>query len=80
MIGSLYNLIKGGLNMNSITVEASYEDGILRLKHPLPLVRNQHVLITVAVPEGVTEWPSDVATIYQEIEGEDRRLAERVSL
>jgi predicted DNA-binding antitoxin AbrB/MazE fold protein len=57
-----------------ITVEAIFEGGVLRPVQPLPLAEHQRVTVTVQTT-AVTEWPADVATLYQEIAAEDRRLA-----
>src|SRR6266545_6267171 len=59
----------------TITVEAVFEDGVLRPLQPLPLTSRQQVTLTLHVPKGTAKWPDDVAAIYQEIAEEDRRLA-----
>lgn len=61
--------------MSTITIEAIFEDGILRPVSPLPLSAQQRVTLIVQVPEPVTEWPEDTEEIYAEIAEEDRRLA-----
>jgi predicted DNA-binding antitoxin AbrB/MazE fold protein len=60
---------------NTITVEAVFEDGVLRPLEPLSLPARQRVTLIVQVPNGAREWPDDVAAIYQEIAADDRRLA-----
>ena len=60
----------------AITVEAIFEDGVLRPVQPLPLTPRQRVTLTVQVPRDPVTWPEEVAAIYQEIAEEDRRLAE----
>jgi predicted DNA-binding antitoxin AbrB/MazE fold protein len=60
----------------SITVEAVFEDGILRPVQPLPLRPQQRVTITLQLSTADIAWPEDVAAIYREIADEDRRLAE----
>lgn len=64
------------MTSNVFTVEAVFENGVLRPMQPLPLASRQHVTVTVRVPEASGVWPEDVASIYQEIAAEDRRLAE----
>jgi predicted DNA-binding antitoxin AbrB/MazE fold protein len=63
------------MSMNAITVDAVFENGVLRPLTPLPLAAQQRVTLIVQVPEEATAWPEDVAGIYQEIAEEDRRLA-----
>jgi len=56
------------------TVEAVFENGILRPIQPLPLAPQQRVLVTIqGLPQRA--WPADTAAIYQEIADEDRHLA-----
>jgi predicted DNA-binding antitoxin AbrB/MazE fold protein len=64
------------MNGNSMRVEAVFENGVLRPVRPLALRPHQRVTITLELPGKVVTWPDDVAAIYQEIAGEDRRLAE----
>jgi predicted DNA-binding antitoxin AbrB/MazE fold protein len=59
----------------TITVEAVFENGVLRPLAALPLQPRQRVTLLVQVPRGAAPWPEDVAAIYQEIADEDRRLA-----
>ena len=61
---------------NVITVDAVFEDGILRPLTPLSLPARQRVTLIVQVASEPDAWPEDVATIYQEIAEEDRRLAQ----
>jgi predicted DNA-binding antitoxin AbrB/MazE fold protein len=68
---------KGEVHMsgNSLSVEAVFENGVLRPMQPLPLRPQQRVTITLQLPSPAV-WPDDVAAIYQELAAEDRRLAE----
>lgn len=61
---------------NTITVEAVFEDGVLRPLEPLSLPARQRVTLIVRVPIPIRAWPDDVAEIYRDIAEEDRRLAE----
>lgn len=63
------------MTTQAITVDAVFEDGVLRPLQPLPLAPQQRVTVTVQAPNA-TDWPDDVAAIYQELAAEDRRLAE----
>ena len=58
----------------NITIDAVYDNGVLRPIQPLTLKQDEHVTITVHGAT-VTEWPSDAAEIYKELEVEDRKLA-----
>ncbi len=64
------------MSPSSITVQAVFENGVLRPLQPLPLSVHQQVTVVVQLPDMATRWPEDVAEIYQEINTEDRRLAE----
>jgi predicted DNA-binding antitoxin AbrB/MazE fold protein len=64
------------MSTNSVTVEAIFEDGVLRPVRALPLSNHQKVTLTVHLPSETANWPDDVAAIYQEIAADDRRLAE----
>jgi predicted DNA-binding antitoxin AbrB/MazE fold protein len=64
------------MSASTVTVEAVFENGLLRPLEALPLAQNQHVQITIRVPAKIRPWPKDVAAIYQETMEEDRRLAE----
>ena len=64
------------MSAQSITVEAVFEDGVLRPLQPLPLAPRQQVTLRVEVPDAAPGWPADVADIYREIAEEDRRIAE----
>ncbi len=64
------------MSMNSVTVEAIFENGVLRPVQPLPLAAPQRVTITVQFEANERAWPDDVAAVYREIAQEDRRLAE----
>jgi predicted DNA-binding antitoxin AbrB/MazE fold protein len=61
---------------SSISVEAIFEDGVLRPMQPLPLASRQRVTLIVELPPAFPGWPADVGKIYQEIAAEDRRPAE----
>lgn len=60
---------------HTMTLEAVFENGVLRPINPLPLKPQQRVTVIVQVPAEAVCWPADVAAIYQEIRDEDRRLA-----
>ncbi len=59
----------------SLTVTATFEDGVLHPDTPLPLVARQRVTLVVQIPGSEDEWPANVAEIYEEMATEDRRLA-----
>lgn len=59
----------------TLTVEAIFENGLLRPMQALPLQPNQRVRLVLEWGDAAKEWPSDTAAIYQEIAEEDRRLA-----
>jgi predicted DNA-binding antitoxin AbrB/MazE fold protein len=63
--------------MTTFTVEAIFENGVLRPVGPVPLGAGQRV--TLQVTEASAPWPSDVAEIYQELADEDRRLADQMA-
>jgi predicted DNA-binding antitoxin AbrB/MazE fold protein len=63
------------MSMNSITVEAIFENGVLRPVRPLPLAAQQRVTITLQLSADERPWPADVSTLYQELAQDDRRLA-----
>jgi predicted DNA-binding antitoxin AbrB/MazE fold protein len=63
------------MSVNSVTVEAIFEDGVLRPVQPLSLAPHQKVKITVQIDTDERPWPDDVAAIYQELAEEGRRLA-----
>ena len=60
----------------SMTVEAVFQNGVLRPSKPLPLKSNQKVTLTVHWPTAENIWPSNTAEIYRELAEEDQRLAE----
>jgi predicted DNA-binding antitoxin AbrB/MazE fold protein len=64
------------MNDGWMSVEAIFENGVLRPVQPLPLRPHQRVTITLQLPNAGITWPDDVAAIYREIADEDRRLAE----
>jgi predicted DNA-binding antitoxin AbrB/MazE fold protein len=62
----------------SLTVEATYENGVLRLDAPLPLAENQRITITIhetAGPGqqgyGLVRWTGPVEELDLLIEGDD---------
>ena len=63
------------MSTTALTITATFEDGVLRPDRPLPLAPQQRVTLVVQIPEAVSQWPDNVAEIYQEIAEEDRRLA-----
>jgi predicted DNA-binding antitoxin AbrB/MazE fold protein len=58
------------------TVEAIFENGLLRPVQALPLAEGQRVRLSVRPAAPIREWPEDTEAIYAEIAEEDRRLAE----
>ena len=64
------------MNDSSMSVEAIFDNGVLRPMQPLPLRPHQRVMITLQLPHAGITWPDNVAAIYREIAEEDRRLAE----
>jgi predicted DNA-binding antitoxin AbrB/MazE fold protein len=64
------------MNTHSMSVEAVFENGVLRPETPLPLRSQERVTLTVQYAGPTTAWPDDVAAIYDEIADEDRRLAD----
>ena len=65
------------MSSNTITVEAVFQNGVLRPARPLPLEANQKVTLTVRWPASDV-WPANVAEIYEEIADDDKRLAEQM--
>ena len=63
----------------ALTVEAVYDNGVLRPTQPLPFAQQQKVTLTIQVARAEADWPPDVANIYEEIAAEDLRLAETMS-
>ena len=63
------------MTATSLTITATFEDGVLHPDRPLPLAARQRVTLIVQVPQPDDEWPDNVAEIYQEVAAEDRRLA-----
>ena len=53
----------------AITIEAIYENGVLKLAQPLPLKENEKVtvtiapVLTVAQTAGMVPWTGDVETL-----------------
>ncbi len=64
------------MSTHMITVEAVFEDGVLRPLQPLTLASRQQVTLRLEVSDAAPSWPADVAEIYREIAEEDRRMAE----
>jgi predicted DNA-binding antitoxin AbrB/MazE fold protein len=62
--------------VKSMTVEAIFQNGVLRPAKQLPLKSNQRVTVTVEWPTRETVWPENAAEIYRELADEDKRLAE----
>ncbi len=50
----------------SITAEAVYENGMLKLQQPLPLAERERVRVTV---EAATSWPQQTAGLIHWPEG-----------
>ncbi len=67
------------MSMNSVTVEAIFENGVLRPVQTLPIATPQKVTVTVQFEGAERPWPDDVAAIYREIAEEDRKLAAAMS-
>ena len=65
------------MNVHSLTVEAIFENGILRPMQPLPLRPQQRVTITLQLPKTGITWPEDVAEIYRELADEGLGKASR---
>lgn len=63
----------------SLTITATFEDGVLRPDRPLPLTARQQVTVVVELPDQGGDWPDNVAEIYHEIAEDDRRLAGMMS-
>ena len=61
----------------ALSIEAIYEDGVFRPAKPLTLISPQAVTLIVqfGVKPKKSEWPADVAEIYQELAEEDRRIS-----
>jgi predicted DNA-binding antitoxin AbrB/MazE fold protein len=61
-----------------ITVDAFFENGVLRPVDALPFRANERVTVRIDVPSADPVWPADTAEIYSELEAEDRALANRM--
>ena len=59
----------------TLTITATFEDGMLRPDRVLPLAPRQQVTLVLQLPDRGCPWPDNVAEIYREIAGDDRRLA-----
>ena len=59
-----------------VTVEAVFQNGVLRPAKRLPLKTNQRVTLTIEWPASETVWPENTQEIYRELAEEDKRLAE----
>ncbi len=64
------------MSPNIITIEAIFENGVLRPVQALSLPQHQRVTLTLKLAKTKECWPDNVAEIYQEIAEEDRRLSE----
>jgi predicted DNA-binding antitoxin AbrB/MazE fold protein len=62
---------------NVITTEAIYDNGVLRPVGPLPLAPKQRVNLVIH-PAATKSWPDNVAEIYDEINAEEKRLANSI--
>jgi predicted DNA-binding antitoxin AbrB/MazE fold protein len=67
----------------SVTVEATYENGVLKLLQPLPLAEHEKVKVTVhagfSVAEqtaGLLKWAGDPAVLRQVAEEEEFGILE----
>lgn len=63
------------MSETTMTIEAVFENGTLRPVEPLSLLPEERVTITIRRGSSAA-WPGDTAEIYQEIQAEDRKLAE----
>ena len=61
-----------------ITTEAIYENGVLRPVQPLPLEPQQRVSLVIHPAGAQKIWPDNVAEIYQEINNEEKQLANSI--
>jgi len=61
-----------------ITVDAVFENGVLRPVDDLPFRPQERVTLRIDVPLPDPVWPADTAEIYAELEVEDRALANRM--
>ena len=59
----------------TLTITATFEDGVLRPDRELPLAPRQQVTLVLQLPAEERVWPDNVAEIYRDIADEDRRLA-----
>lgn len=59
-----------------LTATATFENGVLWPDQPLPLAPHQRVTLIIQIPAATDEWPENVAEIYRDMAGEDRRLAD----
>ena len=63
------------MSVNSITVQAVFENGVFRPKQAPPLQPHQEVTLIVQLPEPAKGWPKEAAEIYAGINAEDRQFA-----
>ncbi len=63
---------------NVITTEAVYEDGVFRPVQPLSLEPHQRVNLVIHPVGTPKTWPDNVAEIYQEINNEEKNLANSI--
>ena len=67
----------------SITIEATYEDGVLKPASPLPLTEHEKVRVTVEVQNslarrtaGMLPWSGDSETLRRLAEGSEFGIVE----
>jgi predicted DNA-binding antitoxin AbrB/MazE fold protein len=67
----------------TITVEATYENGVLKLAQPLPLKEHTTVEVTIHAPRsraeetaGLLRWTGDAETLRRIAEGDEFGILE----
>jgi predicted DNA-binding antitoxin AbrB/MazE fold protein len=67
----------------STTIEAVYENGVLRLSKPLPLKESEKVLVTVEPQQnwsertaGLLKWTGDAEVLRQVVEEDEFSILE----
>jgi predicted DNA-binding antitoxin AbrB/MazE fold protein len=80
---SLSNLLVGGEPAMIITIEAIYENGVLRPTRPLPLKEQEVVRITIEPelswaerPAGLLQWKGDPELLQRIAEGDEFSILE----